>query len=236
MSNNNNNNNNKSSTTAACSTHSYPDHANVVAEVFPAELGPDPHLLADLEHLRLPLQVSESAAGGVSRGREAVEVPVPTKHKVVKQDFAVLAYSLPVTVKRNGGRPPPSLQQVARARSILQLIPLFLSHCDTSSITPGCLPANLSACLSVCLPVCMSVHPAVCMPVGLSICLSVLSLSFVRLSACSVSLRRGQLDGLEGKLRAQAADDDGQVVRRTRRGTQSLDLIPEKLNSQRSGR
>ncbi len=56
-------------------TQAYPDDSDVVAEVLAAELGPDAHLLADLQHPVFPLQVSESTAGGISRSREAVEIP-----------------------------------------------------------------------------------------------------------------------------------------------------------------
>ena len=50
------------------------NHAHVVHEVFAAELGADTALLADLEHLLLPLQVAEAAAALVTRGGQLVEI------------------------------------------------------------------------------------------------------------------------------------------------------------------
>ena len=50
------------------------DHAHVVHEVLAAELRADAALLADLQHLLLPLQVTEAAASLVARGGQLVEV------------------------------------------------------------------------------------------------------------------------------------------------------------------
>lgn len=52
------------------------DDPDVVAEVFPAKLRPDAHLLADLEHALLPRRVSEGSAGSISRRGEIVKVPI----------------------------------------------------------------------------------------------------------------------------------------------------------------
>ncbi len=51
-----------------------PDHANVVAEVLAAELGPDAERLRDLQHLGLHLEVSECMAAGGARGGQGVVV------------------------------------------------------------------------------------------------------------------------------------------------------------------
>lgn len=59
----------------------YPDDSNVVAKVFPAELRPDAHLLADLEHLGLPLNISKGPAGVVPGGWQAVQIPEEHKQK-----------------------------------------------------------------------------------------------------------------------------------------------------------
>ena len=50
------------------------DHAHVVHEVLAAELSADTALLADPEHLLLPLQVTEAAAALVARSGQLVEV------------------------------------------------------------------------------------------------------------------------------------------------------------------
>src|SRR3972149_3376046 len=57
-----------------CSVGWEPDHAHVVAEVLPAELGADAGLLGELQHLLLELEVAEGAALGISARRQGVEV------------------------------------------------------------------------------------------------------------------------------------------------------------------
>jgi hypothetical protein len=50
----------------------------------------------------------------------------------------------------------------------------------------------------------------------------------------SSSRRRSQLDGLQDRVRASAADHEGDVIRRARRGTQALHLLHQ-VRSSRSG-
>ena len=49
--------------------------SDVVGEVFATELCPDTQILADLQHLLLPLQVSEGPAAIATRGGKVIIIP-----------------------------------------------------------------------------------------------------------------------------------------------------------------
>ncbi len=48
------------------------DHAHIVGEIFPAELGADPALLRDLQNPLLPLRIAKRAAAGRSGGGQVI--------------------------------------------------------------------------------------------------------------------------------------------------------------------